>query len=445
MPRKVEDIITGETKKSIRDIPIPANRRRLNLDTRPYPRQERRMPQDAPRPVVDTPPITPRDLPQRMSTSRWRRKSHWISAVIALVILTFSVLSLMRSAVLSYEPTAASLEFNDETFTAYKTGGTGILLFSVVKLSDESGMTVPATGEAEVKRSAQGTVIIYNNSGTAPQRLVKTTRLETSDGKVYRIQNDVSVPGKTSAGPGSVEVIAVADKPGASYNIGLSDFTLPGLKGTAKYSTIYARSKTAMEGGFTGVEKSVSEADRTTATAKLEEDLRSRLIESAKAQVPADFILYPSLSNTEFEFLPQSNITEDSVDINIKGNFYGVLFKRSDLTSHIKSKKLAILETQGIEIPGLDSLQLSFVGEAPQNLLSVNQVSFKISGSSRALWTTNEEALKKDIAGRKKSELSSILAEYPSISTAEAVLRPFWRSTFPDDPKEISLKRVPLK
>ena len=87
---------------------------------------------------------------------------------------------------------------------------------------------------------------------------------------------------------------------------GLSDFTLPGRAGTPRFSTIYARSKTGMSGGFVGVEKTVSESDEAQAKSQLEAALRSELISDSIAQVPEDFVLIPALSTVTFEILPQT-------------------------------------------------------------------------------------------------------------------------------------------
>jgi len=60
--------------------------------------------------------------------------------------------------------------------------------------------------------------------------------------------------------PGSIEVTVYADEPLSKYNIGLTDFTVPGFKGAPQFETFYARSKTPMTGGFTGMEPVVEES-----------------------------------------------------------------------------------------------------------------------------------------------------------------------------------------
>ena len=53
------------------------------------------------------------------------------------------------------------------------------------------------------------------------------------------------------------------------------------------------------------------------------------------------------------------------------------------------------------------------------------------------IWKTDEVALESDLLDRKKSEVAAILRNYPTISSADAVLRPFWKRSFPKDADKI--------
>ena len=105
----------------------------------------------------------------------------------------------------------------------------------MVTTSRTASTTVKATGTEQVSQSASGVITIYNDYSTAPQTLITNTRFEAPDGNIYRIHQGVTVPGATaSAGgaltPGTISVTAYADQPGASYNIGQTQFTIPGFK-----------------------------------------------------------------------------------------------------------------------------------------------------------------------------------------------------------------------
>jgi hypothetical protein len=194
-----------------------------------------------------------------------------------------------------------------------------------------------------------------------------------------------------------------------------------------------------------GTAKKVSDEALSSAKETLEASLKEELALQAKAQVPDDFILYPSLSTFSFEELPQSEGSDSSVTVNVRGNLYGVMFKKSDLATYLASQKISLSPGEIIDIPKIDELDVSFSSEAPADLLSTNEISFKISGDALLVWRTEESVLRDELAGRRKDEISAILDNYPSIAGAEATIRPFWKSSFPEDPSGISIKRISVQ
>lgn len=430
MPKSIEDIIVPEKKRSIRDIPIPEGRRRNsvlqnNFDTRP---EEERF--------------------SRVS-ARVPRKGMWLATSLALLVLIFAILSLFDGSTLAYIPKSLAVSFNNDIYTARKTGE-GELLYSVIKLSQDKGLEVPASGEEEVNRKASGTIVVYNDASSEPQRLIENTRFETPSGLIYRIPKAIVIPGRKTVNgdrqPGSIETPVFADEAGEKYNLGLTDFTVPGLKGTARFSTIYARSKTGMSGGFVGMEKVVLDQDRVQAQTELGTALRDELTLEAKAQVPDDFILLSSLSSLTFEDLPQSSTSsEGHAVINMRGNLQGVMFKKNDLSKHLALKKNSITSGESVDIINLDSLSFSFIGTRPTDLLFADEINFSVTGETMFVWRTDEVALKADLVGKRKRDVPSILNNYPTITKATATIRPFWRSVFPDDSASISIKKLPVK
>ena len=104
------------------------------------------------------------------------------------------------------------------------------------------------TGNKTIDGLAVGSVVLYNETGAA-QPLVKTTRLLTPAGVLFRLTDRVVVPAR-----GQIIASVYADKPGAYGNIGPSKFIIPGLN-EEKQKVIYASSTKDMAGGVrtTGV------------------------------------------------------------------------------------------------------------------------------------------------------------------------------------------------
>ncbi|MDQ3089904.1 MAG: hypothetical protein M3Q24_02000 [bacterium] len=474
MPKQIEDIIAGE-KRSIRDIPIPDNRRKtINLiENEPFeplakqPSQITQLPKVSPKeesPVRSLDSIVTADIisnlakdkpaeadthfeapkPRDFSPPKQKRnlpKKPIIFGVIGLVVfLTLGIFSLVSGATITYKPKTLQTSFSNEIYPAKRSGLPGELLFHVIKISSEESAEAPASGEKQVSEKASGIIIVYNNSDTSPQKLIKNTRFETADGKVYRVQNDISVPGKINASgnsvPGSLEVSVYADQPGDSYNIGLSDFTLPGLKGDPKFSTIYARSKTPMSGGLIGTVKNVSAEDKLKAETAIEESLRNNLLIKARADMPADFVLLPNLSQTTFEKLPEGQAEGDKAVVRVRGNYSALIFKKSDLANYLTSKKTALSPSETVNT-NFDELDVNFVKLPAGDLASIDNTEILVNGNALMMWISDEAQIAQDVVGKGKDQLELIMQNYPSVIDASAVIKPLWKSSFPEDVSKI--------
>jgi len=443
MPKKIEDIIVPERKRSIRDIPIPENRRKngeqppssfimKEYNSSAVPRDSIHISQEEVKP------------PSIKKT----RKGFWWGIGVSLLVLIFILLSIFNGATLSYVPKSSALSLKNESFIAQKTGN-DTLSYSVAKLSKDKGVEVLASGEEEVSRKASGTIVVYNSS-TKSQRFRATTRFETPEGKIYQVEDAIVVPAKKvvngSEQPGSLEVTVYAENPGKEYNIGLTDFTLPGLEGTSLFTAVYARSKTEMSRGFVGKEKIVSEQDRLRVKNELETSLRAELISDAIAQVPKDLILFPSLSFIIFEDLPQTDpATPGRVVANRRANLYGVMFKRSDLSTYLSLGKITLAPGESVDILEPELLTLSFSDDSSLDILNADEIHLSVTGDTMVVWRTDEVSLKTDIVGKPKKYISSILNNYPTVISATATIRPFWKKSFPSDGSRITIKQLPVK
>lgn len=132
----------------------------------------------------------------------------------------------------------------------------------------------PATQEiTSSQQKSRGQITLYNEFSAEKQQLVATTRLESSDGKIFRLVKGVMIPGMTDGDPGTIKVDVVADASGSEYDIEPDQFTIPGLEGSQKMRKIYGKSDKAMRGGGSGGDEllAVSEQDLEDAQKKMEE------------------------------------------------------------------------------------------------------------------------------------------------------------------------------
>lgn len=217
----------------------------------------------------------------------------WIVCIISVATLLFFLSSIFSTATIIITPRSEKVSLNDTyNITTDKAISSSTLHYELMTINKDLSKTLETDGEEYVEKKATGKAILYNNFSTVSQRLINNTRLETKSGLTYRIRESVEIPGiKTVAGvktPGSVEVDIIADMPGDKYNMDLEDlkgdFSIPGFKGSTKYTAFYGRLSSDVTGGFIGNMKKVSEEKLISARSEIKESLNADLIKEVFAK-----------------------------------------------------------------------------------------------------------------------------------------------------------------
>lgn len=376
------------------------------------------------------------DEPKK-SSKKWV----YFAMTIFVLALAFGVSAMFKSAVIKVSPKQETANIN-ETMRAVKNSTGAALGYQVVTVSKTVEKVVPATGEQRVEKKAQGKIIIYNETSQS-QRLVATTRFETPEGLIYRLPTAVTVPamqvkdGKNVAG--TIEVTVEADKVGTSYNIGLKDFSLPGLKGDPKFKTIYARSKTEMTGGFSGIQKVVSKDVLESTETELGNTLRQDLAKDIETQIPENFVLYTSSLDYKLYNSEQVDSASGQTVLKKRGEAYAVIFEKKALTSAILAKVNASLSSDKVRITNIEALEFNYATPDTVDLNSDTSITFMLKGSPNLVWIFDENKLKSDLLGLSRAKARTVLTTYDTIKEAWVETHPFWNQTIPSDPDKVTL------
>ena len=66
------------------------------------------------------------------------------------------------------------------------------------------------------------------------------------------------------------------------------------------------------------------------------------------------------------------------------------------------------------------------------NLDDMKDISFNLSGVIKVVWKVDENKIVADLLGKNKTDFNQTLLQFLNIDSADMVLKPFWRSSFPD-------------
>lgn len=296
----------------------------------------------------------------------------------------------------------------------------------------------------EVSLRSRGFITIYNAYSAAPQRLITQTRFETKDGKIFRLQASIIVPGaKIISGkltPSSIKAEIVADAAGSEYNIGPSYFTIPGFKESPKYAGFYAKSTEDMASGKIGSVSVINQEELEKAKVNLQEQLIKEIENDTLSTLKdaSDFQLIKGASSVktdEFKSSISAGGFADSFTINMKVTWRALFFREQDLRALISNFVLSKHPELG-----------AFKFEGNINYPVVSKADFK-KGEILFTLNVNEENtldadinnLKKELAGRDENEMRNLISNKPFINSATISLWPFWVSRAPTNLNRVNI------
>lgn len=364
-----------------------------------------------------------------------------LALVVTLIIFGgFFAISALSRATLTVEPRSERVSVNEEvTISESSIGGTA-LSYEVFSLEETASELVEGGEERQVERSAEGRITIYNTNPN-DQALIARTRFESESGNIYRISNSVMVPAARGETPGSLTVTVTADEVGEDSNMTSGRFTIPGLEGTELYEEMYAEVESAIEGGFVGTERSVSEADAEEALESIQSALTVSLQQKAASSLPSEYILVPGSTFLEFQELPRQP-SGDSVSVRTKGTIYGVILKKDLLASYLALEYLSDYQNSPLEIRDPESLAI----ELDKNQLTLedieDEITLRLRGEVVLGWQVDEAYLREMISGVARNEAVNLAASTPGVRSARLELVPSFMRSIPTSLEKIDVRVV---
>jgi hypothetical protein len=298
-----------------------------------------------------------------------------------------------------------------------------------------------ATEKKLVKRKATGRVTIYNNHSTKPQQLVATTRFQTNNGKVFRIDKGVIVPGAKKIDgklvPSSITTAITADQPGASYNVGpIRKLSIPGFKRSPdKYAGFYGEFKEPLSGGLIGNSYLPNKKDLAAGKEKSIATLKSSLEMTLKSQVPDDFKILEGATQVAIINERLGNEVDENnkfpVFTEIEASVMG--FREKDLLAALKYQ---IAQDVGKEY-SVKSYKIAY--DLKRADLDSSKLFLDIDFSAILVKPINENKLRQQIVGKSESDLKASIFGLPGLENAQVSLWPFWVSKVPYKQSKIKI------
>ncbi len=369
--------------------------------------------------------------PEMFEESSGPRWGLWLLAAPLLLVLgIFSAMTFSSAIVEVEQKTASALVDIEDADVDVKT-----VVSDVVTVTKDLGvLEVDETKPQSSGEPASGTITVMNDFSSVPRKLVRRTRFESSDGKIYRILEEVSVPGFTDAGPGSIEVRVVADDAGAEANIEAGKLTIPGFTGMDEFKGIWGEVETPVV-AVSGV--SLDDEERVKVESEMRSKLESQASKIIEDLLPEGYVALVDSVKKDIEFQ----------DIEVDEDNSGSLVASMEITLnavHKENLKAALFEAVE-EVPeGDTSVRVHNITDL---VLELDDDAVNITGQPIFIWQYDREKLTDALAGKSLRDTNEILTDFSSINTVSATIKPltFLQRRYPKNEKRIELKDLALE
>lgn len=304
----------------------------------------------------------------------------------------------------------------------------------IVQMEESLSREFSASGKTSAAQKAKGTITVYNAFGPNPQTLVATTRFLSETGKLFRLDKTVSVPGAKIEGdktiPSSIDVQVTADQPGEDFDIGPSDFTIPGFQGTPKYDGFYGKSSAAMAGGSSGAAQIVTKDDIAKAKEEIRKELENRIREELLGKIPSGLkFIEDAVEQKVNEMTANVEAGESAEKFEIKGKITlkALLFKESDLDIWIDQNVGSQIQAGYALTSGTRAVTYG----KPELNLAEGRMKLPFKVEQEIAGKIEVEAFKERISGKDENQIRQIIMQEPGIETASVTFWPFWVSKAP--------------
>jgi len=306
------------------------------------------------------------------------------------------------------------------------------------ELKKSDTQKTPATGKKDMGTKASGTVTFTTLTNCiTPVAAVPSGTNVVSGTFTFITQKAASFSpsglqdGKCVFSSSAIDVIA--QNAGDSYNLSARNYSVSGrAEVTAKGS--------AMSGGTSKIITVVSQQDIDGLKQKMIESLGASASQELTAQLKDTgyFALTETLTSKEPTVTSTPAVDSESTEVTVTVNatFTMAGAKQDDLTKAVEAKITKEIDTskQKILDNGMGSATVRIEEQQADGTTR-----FSLDTTAKVGVEQNEAEIKQAIAGKKKSEIKSIIQSRPGVKDVVVEFSPFWVTKAPKDPNKIKL------
>lgn len=386
--------------------------------------------------------------PKVPNFNRMQRRLLWVGLAVALVVGYVVAMYFMTSAKVTLYAVASKVAI-DMNFSAdpnlHQTDSDkGVLAGQTVTYTKDISVPFTPTGQKDVGTKAGGTMTVKNEYDSNPHTLSAGTRFAAPDGKLFRTNSDVTVPGATATiqhgqvtlQAGSASVAVTADQNGDSYNEAAARYTIVAYSGDMQ-AKIYGQGA-QMSGGTSKTVTVVTQADvdkaKSDAMAKDKDGSQKAL----DGKVPSGYV---ALSGSQQQSVvsatasPAVDQEATNASLVLKLSYTELSAKKSEYTDLVEAKEQKqVGDKNQIYDNGIGAATIT---ATPAD--STGRQNFHFTTDAYSGAKLDKTAIASSLKGKRYGDASDIAAKNPGVQRVEISIWPGWITTLPSRSGQITI------
>jgi len=307
-------------------------------------------------------------------------------------------------------------------------------------VSKTDSTKVPATGQKNIGDKATGTVTLKNCAKVDGAFTIPAGTVLTTGASSFSVNETTLLPSSTFSGTNTCTtagktVNVTSTAAGDQYNIsGGRTFAVSGV------SSITGVDSSAMSGGTNKLVSVVSDQDVETAKQKIADKSKDSATTDLKQQFSNDdlFLIPESITSSAANVTATPKVGEEASEVTVSSTtvYTGLGVKESYLNTLVENSAKKQIDTtkQAISDNGLSKAIFRL-----EDKKSATDQRFRVQSTVSTGTQIDQEALKKEIAGKKKGDVQDLIGKLPGVKDVNVSYSPFWVYKTPSNPSKITI------
>ena len=308
------------------------------------------------------------------------------------------------------------------------------------EVSKTDSTKVQATGQKNIGEKATGTVTLKNCAKVDGAYTIPAGTVLTSGASSFSVNETTLLPASTFSGSNTCTttgktVNVTSTAAGDQYNIsGGRTFAVAGVP------SITGIDSSAMTGGTNKLVTVVSDQDVDSAKQKIADKSKDSATTDLKQQFSNDdLMLIPeSITSTAGTVTASPKVGEEASEVTVTSTtvYTGLGVKESYLKTLVENSAKKQIDTskQGISDDGLSKAIFKL-----EDKKSPTDQKFRVLSTVSTGTQIDQDALKKEIAGKKKGDIQDQISKLPGVKDVTVSFSPFWVYKAPSKPSKITI------